>query len=478
MSTRLANGSDNIQDKLDDIQNIIEKHRIVEGLVHKQKIARQGLVETLVEKQNLHQLKNKLNDLHPADKAMLLEQLPLPERLTVWELVKSDNDGEVLLELTDAVRESLIENMNAQELLAATEQLDTDEIADLAPDLPKGVIADVFKSLPTEEREHLQAALSYPPDSVGALMDFDMVTIPEDVTLEVVMTKLRGLERLPENTDQLFVLDRSGGLRGGLLLNRLIVSKLTQTVSDVMNLETVSFRVTDKAGQAASAFERYDLASAPVLDENDRVTGRLIVSDIVDYIKNEEDSENLGKVGLRDEDLFATVWKSARNRWLWLGVNLSTAVIASRAISLFEGSIEKLVALAALMPIVAAVAGNTGNQTITLIVRAIAFGDITRSNVGRLFVKELSVGLLNGILWGSVAGIFTWWLYGQALLGLVMTGAMILNLLVAAAVGMLVPLGLHKIGRDPAIGSAVLLGFTTDSMGFMIFLGLATLVLI
>ena len=470
--------ADNVDAKLDDIQHFLVKHQLVGGAIQKRAIQRQGLAENMAHLQNLHQLEDKLNQLHPADYAMLLEQLPLPERLIVWGLVRTGYDGEVLLELTDAVRLSLIENMDAAELLGATEQLDTDEIADLVPDLPRNVIANVFKSLPTEEREHLKAALSYSQDSVGALMNFDMVTVPEDITLEIVLTKLRALDELPENTDQLFVLDYSGGLRGVLPINRLIVSDLNKMVSQIMDNAPVSFAVDDKANQAAVAFDKYDLVSAPVLDENGRVAGRLTVADIVDFMRDEEDSENLGKVGLRDEDLFATVWRSARNRWLWLGVNLSTAVIASRAISLFEDSIEKLVALAALMPIVTAVAGNTGNQTITLIVRAIAFGDITRSNVGRLFIKELSVGLLNGFIWGGIAGVFTWWLYDQVALGLVMTGAMILNLLVAAAVGMLVPLGLYKIGRDPAIGSAVLLGFTTDSMGFIIFLGLATIILV
>ncbi len=478
MEPKLKNHSESIQEKLDQIQSLLEKHRLVEGLIKRQSMPKQNLVESLVEKQNIRELQARLNELHPADVAILLEQLPLDERLTVWELVKSEYDGEILLELTDSVRGTLIENMDAEDLVAAAEQLDTDEIADLAPDLPKEVIADVIKSLPTEEKEHLQAALSYPRDSVGSLMDFDMVTIPEDITLAVVLTKLRGLDQLPENTDQLFVLDDSGGLKGVLPVDKLIVSETSQVVSQVMVQDVVSFHVGDKASLATTSFEKYDLVSAPVLDDNDRVAGRLIVSDIVDYIREEEDVENLGKVGLRDEDLFATVWKSARNRWLWLGVNLSTAVIASRAISLFEESIEKLVALAALMPIVAAVAGNTGNQTITLIVRAIAFGEITRSNVGRLFTKELSVGLFNGFLWGSVAGFFTWWLYEDLALGLVMTSAMILNLLVAATVGILVPLGLNKLGRDPAIGSAVLLGFTTDSMGFIIFLGLATLVLV
>jgi magnesium transporter len=469
---------DSVQEALAQVRSIVQRHKLVEGLVHMQDTPRHELVEGLVHKQNIAELKNKIDSLHPADIAAILEQLPLDERLAVWHLVKTDLDGDVLLEVSDAVRETLIADMDAVELLAATEQLDTDEIADLAPDLPQEVIADVFRSLSVEEREQLHAALSYPEDTVGGLMDFEMVTVREDVTLEVVLRYLRRLDVLPDNTDQLFVVDRRESLRGVLPISELIVSDPERLVSDVMTTEFVSFQPEDKADEAAQAVDRYDLVSAPVVDVRNRIVGRVTVSDIVDYIREDAESEMLGKVGLRDEDLFSSVWKSARNRWLWLAINLLTAFFASRVIGLFEGSIEKLVALAALMPIVVAIAGNSGNQTVALIVRALAFGEIDREKAKRLLRKELSVAFVNGMIWGSIAGVFAWVLYGNVGLGLVMVGAMMLNLLVGAAIGMLAPLMLQKMNRDPAIGSSVLLTFSTDSMGFLIFLGLATIFLV
>jgi magnesium transporter len=416
--------------------------------------------------------------MHPADIAAILEQLPLDERLVVWKLVRSEFDGDVLLEASGAVRETLIADMDAHELVAATEQLDADEIADLVPDLPEGVIADVFRSLSEAERLQLKAALSYPEDTVGALMDFEMVTVREDVSLDVVLRYLRRLEKLPHNTDKLFVVDRREMLKGVLSVSDLIVAAPETKVCDVMSTDVVSFNPDQDAESAAHAFERYDLVSAPVVDGYNRIVGRMTITDIVDYIREDAEQESLGKVGLRDEDLFSSVWKSAKNRWLWLAVNLGTAFFASRVIGLFEDSIEKLVALATLMPIVAAIAGNSGNQTITLIVRALAFEEINKSNAKGLLLKELAIAVVNGVLWGSVAGLFAWLLYGNIALGLVMLSAMLLNLVVGAAVGMLVPLFLQKMGRDPAIGSSVLLTFTTDSMGFLIFLGMATVFLV
>lgn len=455
---------DTVQQCLEDIKVILESHQYIELDNRKE--------------QSLTELQERLDSMHPADIAALLEQLPLDERLVVWKFIPSDVDGDVLLEVSDAVRETLIADMDTQELIAATEQLDADEIADLAPDLPEEVIADVFSSLSEEERLQLKAALSYPEDTVGALMDFEMVTVREDVALDVVLRYLRRLERLPPNTDKLFVVDRREVLKGALSISDLIVAAPETKVCDVMSTDIVTFNPGRDAEGAAHAFERYDLVSAPVVDAHGRIVGRMTITDIVDYIREDAEQESLGKVGLRDEDLFSSVWKSAKNRWLWLAVNLGTAFFASRVIGLFEDSIEKLVALAALMPIVAAIAGNSGNQTVALIVRALAFEEINKSNAKGLLRKELSIALVNGILWGSVAGIFAWLLYGNIALGFVMLGAMLLNLIVGAGVGMLVPLFLQKIGRDPAIGSSVLLTFSTDSMGFLIFLGLATVFLV
>jgi len=425
------------------------------------------------------ELHAKLDALHPADIAYLLEALPLEERLAVWNLVKADRDGEILLEVSEAVRESLIASMDSAELVAAAETLEADELADIAADLPAGVMEEVVQSLPVEERERLRAALSYPEGSVGALMDFDHVAVREDVTLEAATRYLRRMDELPDHTDQLFVVDRAQRLKGTLPLARLIVSDLEHEVTKVMMAESVKFSPQDSAEDAASAFERYDLVSAPVVDAADTLIGRLTVNAVVDHIRERSAESRLAEAGLRqEEDVFAPVLDSFKNRWSWLAVNLVTAFIASRVIGLFEGSIERLVALAALMPIVAGVGGNSGNQTITMIVRALALGQIQGSYWRQLLLKEIGVALLNGVVWGTLLGLVAYAFYGKVALGGVMALAMVLNLLLAAVMGVAIPWLRERFGRDPAVGSSVLITACTDSGGFFIFLGLATLFLV
>lgn len=472
------NKHESVQESLERVVSLLHKHDLVEALVHKQDMPRHDLVQQLVHKQNLAELQKTLDTLHPADVAYILEALPLDQRLIVWDLVRAERDGEILLEVSDAVRESLIASMDSDELRAAAEHLDTDEIADLAPDLPHEVIQDVFESLDKEEQAQLQSALSYPEGTVGALMDFDMVTIHEDVKLEDVLRDLRKLGELPNHTDKLFVVDRSDKLLGILPLKRLLLHNPEALVAAVMSDDPVVFNGGDKAGDAASAFERYDLVSAPVVDARNKLVGRLTVDEVMDFIRDEAESEVLAMAGLREEeDMFASVWKSMQNRWTWLAINLVTAFIASRVIGAFEGSIEKIVALAALMPIVAGIGGNSGNQTITMIVRGLALGQIHPSSMRKLFIKEIGVSLVNGLIWGSILGILAYLLYHSAALGAVMTGAMVLNLLLAALMGVLIPLLMHRMGRDPAVGSSVMITAVTDSGGFFIFLGLATIFL-
>ncbi|ACR02275.1 MULTISPECIES: magnesium transporter [Thauera] len=472
--------ADDVQQHLKEVQDLLARQKVVEGLVHRQDMPRHELVENLVHKQHEAGLRAKLDSLHPADIAYILEALPREERLYVWDLVKAERDGEILLEVSDAVRESLIETMDPEELKAAAGSLDADELADLAPDLPPEVIEDVFQSLDSEGREQLRAAMSYPEDSVGALMDFDMVTVRDDVTLEVVLRYLRRFDELPDHTDKLFVVDREDHLEGILTLETLLISDPEKTVAEVMRSEPViSFTPEDEADDAAQAFERYDLVSAPVIDSERRVIGRITVADAVDFIREESEAEILSQAGLREEeDIFASVWSSVKNRWAWLAINLVTAFVASRVIGLFEESIEKLVALAALMPIVAGIGGNSGNQTVTMIVRAIAMGQVEPSAMTRLLRKELGVALINGVVWGGLLGVLAWWLYGNVDLGLVMTGAMTLNLLLAACAGVLVPMLRQRLGADPALGGSVMITALTDSGGFFIFLGLATLFLL
>ena len=480
--TRKTDHNDNkTEDPKQYLQRVIyllSKNKLVAGFVQMQD-QRQELGESMIHKQNLSELQELLDILHPADIAYILESLPLDERLIIWEIVKADQDGEILLETSDAVRETLIATMDSSELVAATGQLDADEIADLAPDLPSNVLDDLFQNLPIEEREQLREAMSYPEDAVGALMGFDMVTVRGDVTLEVVSRYLRRLEELPDHTDQLFVVDRNEKLIGVLPINVLLVNDPDTKVSVMMSKKMTKLHPNDKAQQATHAFERYNLVTAPVVDTDDKLLGRVTVNEVMDFIREESENEVLNLGGLREEeDLFAPVWKSIKNRWMWLAINLATAFIASRVIGVFEGSIEKLVALAALMPIIASIGGNSGNQTITMIVRALALGHLNTSNARKLFAKEIGVSAVNGLVCGSVVGLFAFFIYDNVSLSLVMTMAMTLTFLLAAILGVLVPLTLYKFGRDPATGSNVVVTAVIDSGGFFIFLGLATILLI
>ncbi|MEQ1588796.1 MAG: magnesium transporter [Gallionella sp.] len=474
--------TENVQDHLKQVESLLHKHALLEEVAHRQVIPREdrhAVVDSLLHKQHLAELHRKLDTLHPADIAYILEALPIDQRLLVWGLVKSERDGEILIEVSDAVRDSLIATMNREELSAAAGQLDTDELADLAPDLPQNVMRDVFKSLSIEEREQLREAMSYSEDSVGALMDFNMIHVRDDVTLEVVSRYLRRFDELPDHTDQVFVVDRNDKFIGVLPINLIVVNEPELSVSSLMLTDTIQLHPEEKADQAAQAFERYDLVSAPVIDEEGKLVGRVTVNVVLDFIRTETENELLNQAGLREEeDIFASVWKSAKNRWLWLALNLCTAFFASRVIGGFENTIEKFVALATLMPIVAGIAGNSANQTTTIIIRSMALGQVTQGNARRLLLKELAISGLNGLVWGGVAGLFAYFLYHNVALGVVMTSAMLLNLLVGATVGMLIPLMMQKFGRDPAIGSSVMITAITDSGGFFIFLGLATIFLV
>jgi magnesium transporter len=436
-------------------------------------------VQELVRVANTPALRAKLDGLHPADIAHILEALPPEERLVVWNLVKADRDGEILVEVSEAVRESLIATMDKSELVAAAETLEADQLADIAGDLPAAVVEEVVRSLSAEERGQLRAALSFPEGSVGALMDFEHVTVRDDVTLEAVTRYLRRFDELPSHTDQLFVVDRAETLKGTLPLSRLIVTDLDRAVGQVLVAESVRFQPEDRAEDAAGAFERYDLVSAAVVDASGKLIGRLTVDAMVDHIRQRSAQSQLAEAGLsQEEDIFASVADSFRNRWAWLAVNLVTAFIASRVIGMFEGSIAQLVALAALMPIVAGIGGNSGNQTTTMIVRALALGQIEGTYWKKLLGKEIGVALLNGALWGTLLGVIAYVLYDSVALGGVMALAMILNLVLAALMGVGIPWLRARFARDPAAGSSVLLTAVTDSGGFFIFLGLATLFLV
>jgi magnesium transporter len=287
--------TEDLQERLAEVQTLLARHKLVEELVHRQEGPRHDLVEDIVHKQHLHELQARLEPMHPADIAYVLEALPTDERLIVWGLVNPELEGEVLLEVSDAVRESLIESMERTELVAAAETLDADELADLAPDLPQGVIDDVFRGLSVEEREQLRAAMSYPDESVGSIMDFDMVTVREDVSLEVVLRYLRRFDELPDHTDQLFVVDRDEHLKGVLPLNILLVNEVDVEVGTLMQTDFVELEPDDLAEEAAKAFERYDLVSAPVVDPEGKLVGRVTVNEVVDYIREEAEHEQLAR---------------------------------------------------------------------------------------------------------------------------------------------------------------------------------------
>lgn len=473
-----TSAEDYLRQHLSEIVELLNKQKLEETIVQHQTMPHQDLVETLMHKRHQVAIKQKLDGLHAADIAYILEALPVDQRLTVWSLVESELDGQVLLDVSDAVRETLISDMDTRELLSATEQLDTDEIADLAPDLPEEVMQELLQKLNDQNRQRLESLLAFPDDSVASLMDFGMVTIRADTTLGVVLRYLRQRGELPEHTDKLFVVDENNRLQGALSLKRLVTNNAEQSVGSVMAKDIAFFRLDDDAEEAARAFERYDLLSAPVVDDQHQLQGRIRIDAIVDHIRQKSDEERLAEAGLReDEDIFSSIWKSASNRWLWLAVNLITAFASTRVIGLFEDTIVKIVALASLMPIVAGIGGNTGNQTSILIVRSLALGIINPSNTARLILKEIAIGILNGLVWGAVLGVIAYLLYSNFELGMVMAGATLLNLMVAAITGLTIPLLRYRMGLDPAIGTSVLLTAMTDGMGFFIFLGLAKLFL-
>ncbi|MGL4574423.1 MAG: magnesium transporter [Burkholderiaceae bacterium] len=469
---------------LEAVENLLARHRarFIE-LTERDEEDRPKTHEPVVD--YLTELRWVLQDMHPADIAHVLEALPLDDRQIVWDLIRSGaltgegGEGEILLEVSDSVRESLIAAMDRDELVDAVEQLDAGEVAELAPDLPRDVVEEVASTMTLAEREQLRAAMSYPEESVGARMDFDMVTIRDDVTLEVVLRYLRRFDDLPDHTDQIFVVDREDRFRGALPLKTLLINDPDKQVSEVLQQEVLQLAPLDDISEAAQAFERYDLVSAPVVDAMGKLTGRLTVDRVVDVIREEGEEQVLATAGLREEeDIFANLWSSVKNRGPWLLLNLCTAGFASFVASRFEMTVEKIVALAFLMSIVAGIGGNSGNQTMTLMIRSLALGQITPGNIKRLVQKELVVTLAVGLGGGLIAALFAWAISKSLALGMVMWAAMLLNLLVGATVGLIVPMIRSRMGYDPAVGSSVLLTFATDTMGFFIFLGLATLFLL
>lgn len=418
-----------------------------------------------------------INSMHPAEIASLIESLPPARREIVWEFVDPELEGDVLIELNEEVRAELIGGMDAEELIAATEGMEVDDLADLIGDLPETLNERVLRSMDAQDRERLNAVLRFEQDSAGGLMNLDTVTIRPDVTLEVVMRYMRMRGELPERTDRLFVVNRHDKYLGGVDITRLLTEEPERTVGELMSgLDGIAPETP--AREVAKLFEDRDLVSAPVVGRDGKLLGRITIDDVVDVIREEADHSVLSMAGLNeDEDLFAGVRTTARRRAIWLGINLATAVFAANIVGLFEATIEKVVALAVLMPIVASMGGIAGSQTLVLIIRGLALGQVETTNARWLLAREIAVGLLNGVILAGLVGLAAGVWFHTWAIGLIIFAALLINLFAAALAGVGVPLLLRRLGIDPALAGGVVLTTVTDTVGFASLLGLGTLFL-
>ena len=416
---------------------------------------------------------------HPAEIADLIESSSLKARTDIWNHVKITCAGEVLKELNECVLEQVIDEAEKDRLVEAITFLDIDDIADIIPELPEHIIADTLQSINRETRRSLGEVLAYPEDSAGGLMNTDAVVVRDDITVDVALRFLRLKDELPNNTDRIFLVNEESELSGIVPINALITSKTDKRISEHILEEPIIFKVLDDNDFVAKLFADFNLVSAPVINEENKLVGRITIDDVVDVIIEDADQEALAKAGLRhEEDIFSPVPKSAQNRALWLGVNLITALIGSWVISRFEGSIQQLVALAVLMPIIASMGGNAGIQTLTLVIRGLGNGTIQKGNIWRLLKKEASVGSLNGIIWAFIMGIIAAFWFNDIGLGIIIALAMLINLVVSAFAGVILPIIFEKVNIDPALAGGVALTTVTDVVGYFSVLGLAAWLLL
>lgn len=433
-----------------------------------------------LESGTLHQLRLSLNGLYPAEIAHLLESLPREKREFVWELVEPELQGDVLLDVNDDISDHLIQQMETDELLAVTEGLEVDDLADFIQDLPDTVMQLVLQSMGSQDRHRLEAVLSYPEDTAGGLMNTDTITVRPNNSIDVVLRYLRRSRgEIPAMTDHLYVVDRDNHYLGQMPLTYLLTREPGMQIGDLMITDQKGIPADMPDTDVAKLFEQRELISAPVVGAGGELLGRITIDDVIDVIRDEAEHSFMSMAGLNEEDdMFAPVIASTRRRSLWLGINLITAFIASLVIGQFDVTIEKLVALAILMPVVASMGGVAGSQTLTLVIRGMALGQIDISNAGRLITKELAIGMLNGLLWAViVAAVAVFW-FQDYLLGIIIGVAILVNMVTAALAGATIPLLLRKIGADPALGGGVVLTTITDVIGFMAFLGLAALFLV
>ncbi len=448
--------------------------------VRHDKTARQlRLLSDALDSGRLGPVRRLVNTLAPAEIGNLLESLPPGKREVVWGLVDPEDDGEVLLHVGEEVRESLLADMDPDEIVAAVEDLDIDDLADLVEDLPDTVIDEVLRSMDRENRERLERALSYPEDTAGRLMNPDVVTVRADVNVDVVLRYLRLRGELPDHTDHLFVVSRRHQYLGRVSLAALVTHEDSTPINRLIDDEQPAIEVDESAEEVARRFSDHDWVSAPVVDDNNILLGRITIDDVVDIIREQAEHQALGAAGLdEDEDLFSPIKRAVRGRVVWLSVNLLTAFLAASVIGQFEHALERIVALAVLMPIVAGIGGNAAVQVLTLMVRGLALGQVGASNARILLWKELRVALINGVLIGGIVGVVALLWFHDWPLSLVITSALVINFCAAALAGVLVPLLLRRLNIDPAVAGTVVVTAVTDVMGFFSFLGLATLILL
>jgi len=433
-------------------------------------------LSTALESGSFVRVRRMLNSLPPATIAHFLESSPHTAREVLWQLVEKDNEGEVLNYLNEDIQADILDKLSPEEVATMTEGLETDDIADILQQLPEQVIYQVLLAMDEQDRNRLEAVLSYPEDTAGGLLNTDTITVRRSHTLDVVLRYLRRHDQIPHMTDNILVVSRDDNLVGILPLRTLLVSDPNDTVDEVMMTDYDAIPVDMSEQEVAQLFERMDLVSAPVVNEAGKLLGRITIDDVVDVIRDDADHSLMVMAGLdEEEDTFAPVMKTSRRRAVWLGVNLFTAFIAASVISQFSETIDEVVALAVLMTIVASMGGVAGNQTLTLVVRSIALGQIGKTNARWLLNREIKVALLNGILWSLVAAVTAAIWFSDITLGYIFAGAMIINLVTAALAGALLPLFLKSMNIDPALAGGVALTTITDVVGFLSFLGLAAI---
>jgi magnesium transporter len=438
-----------------------------------------GQLRDALEREKFKRVGRMLRGTHPAKVAGLLESLPPRERLAAWEMVESERAGRILAHLHQEVRALLALAMDREDLITAARSLDLDDLVDLIQDLPEANGREVLEAMDLREREQVRSMLSYPEDSAGGLMNTDQISVRAGVRVGSVLRYLRLLEDLPDHTDKVMVVDRKKRYLGVLRLRRLLTSRPEQKVKEIMDDSFQAFSADAPSHGVARRFEDLDLISAPVVDAAGRLLGRITIDDVVDVIREESERSLMNMAGLDEEDdMFAPVLTSARRRAVWLGINLVTAFLAAWVIGLFEGTLEQIVALAVLMPIVASMGGIAGSQTLTLVIRGLALGHVERGNASILLGKEFGIGALNGVIWALVVAALAVVWFGSWAIGGIIAAAILLNLLCAALAGVAIPLVMRRIGIDPALAGSVILTTVTDVVGFFAFLGLATLLLL